>query len=137
MISIRNRAVELNWANYLQKHNPKLKANNKSDFWTATIRTQKIKMWQPLFHHLQQKKQHIELSYLSIWPSNNRWWHFQNCWFWVNKLTGLEKLLQFRKIQWTQIIFMNIEPTWMCSSIGDRTWTPYFWLGMNAHRHQT
>ena len=98
MISIMNRTVELNWANYLQKHNPKLKANNKSDFWTATIRTQKIKMWQPLFHHLQQKKQHIELSYLSIWPSNNRWWHFQNCWFWVNKLTGLEKLLQFRKI---------------------------------------
>ena len=32
------------------------------------------------------------------------------------------------------IIFSNIERTWTCSSIGDRTRTPYFWLRTNEHR---
>ena len=30
--------------------------------------------------------------------------------------------------------FMNIKNTWTCSSIGDRTQTPYFWLRTIEHR---
>ena len=37
---------------------------------------------------------------------------------------------------WTHsnIIFSNVERTWTCSSIGDRTRTPYFWLRSIEHR---
>ena len=30
--------------------------------------------------------------------------------------------------------FLNVEITWVCSSIYDRTWTSHFWLWMNKHR---
>ena len=34
----------------------------------------------------------------------------------------------------SNIIFLNIERTWMCSSIGNQTWISNFWLRTMKHR---
>ena len=67
------------------------------------------------------------------WWSNSKIPEF---WLWMNKhrtliLVGISiDLLNYL----SNIIFLNIESTWTCSTIGNQTRTPYFWLRTIQHR---
>ena len=56
--------------------------------------------------------------------------------FWDRVDNFLRLYSSFINFQHLSIHILNIEQTQMCSSFGNRTRTPYFWLRMIEHRTQ-
>ena len=70
-------------------------------------------------------------EFIYLWLNSNAWILALDG-HWTKNLLGPSlDLITYRTD--SKIIFWNIEGTWTCSSFGNRTWTPYFWLQTIEH----